>query len=289
MQNLYLNKKYFLLIFLFYCANSQSLYAKNKDFISEKEPFINNPDSQLDEVTNNNSGSKPFLSNKSKNTNFTYSKEEILTSKSEEFDILPTEDLMREHGLLSRLLLIYEEIIKRIDTKTDFPLSALDKASGIIKSFIEDYHEKLEENYIFPLFEKRKNFANKTGVNTLEAQLVKTLREQHNKGREITAKLRAIISGEKSINKSDKQIIKNLLKKTINMYRPHAAREDTVLFPKIRSLVSAKEFDVLGDKFEDLEHKLFGQNGFESMVGTVAGIEKELGIYKLDKFTPKSI
>jgi hypothetical protein len=38
-----------------------------------------------------------------------------MKSEKEEFAIPPTEDLMKEHGILSRVLLIYEEIIKRID------------------------------------------------------------------------------------------------------------------------------------------------------------------------------
>jgi hypothetical protein len=38
------------------------------------------------------------------------------------------------------------------------------------------------------------------------------------------------------------------------MYRPHESREDTVLFPAIRSLMTAKEYDDLGEQFEDREH-----------------------------------
>ena len=72
------------------------------------------------------------------------------------------------------------------------------------------------------------------------------------------------------------------------MYRPHEAREDTVLFPAIRSLMTAKEFDELGDQFEEKEHKLFGEHGFEDIVAQVAEIEKKLGIYDLAQFTPKA-
>lgn len=193
-----------------------------------------------------------------------------------EFEIPLTEDLMREHGVLNRILLIYEEIIKRIDTTTDFPLSALSKTVTIIQSFIEDYHEKLEENYVFPLFEKQNK----------EIRLVKTLRKQHRKGRAITAQLKEIITAKKSLSLNDKKKIKNLLQKFIIMYRPHEAREETVLFPQVRSLISEQEFEKLGEKFEDLEHKLFGEYGFESMVEAVAILEKELGIYSLEQFTP---
>jgi len=71
------------------------------------------------------------------------------------------------------------------------------------------------------------------------------------------------------------------------MYRPHEAREDTVLFPAFRKMVSQHEYDSLGEEFENNEHKLFGEEGFEMMVGKVADIEKKLGIYELAQFTPK--
>jgi hypothetical protein len=70
------------------------------------------------------------------------------------------------------------------------------------------------------------------------------------------------------------------------MYRPHAAREDTVLFPALRSVVTPSEFDPLGDQFEDQEHALFGPSGFEQVVAEVAKLEESLGIQDLAAFTP---
>lgn len=206
-------------------------------------------------------------------------KGKIMNHKEEEFEIPFTEDLMKEHGLLNRVLLIYEEIIRRIDTNTEFPIITLSKAVTIIKAFIEDYHEKLEEEYIFPLFEKHKK----------EIRLVRTLKTQHDRGREITTQLQKTVATTQPLDQKNKNLIKGLLKKFIRMYRPHEAREDTVLFPQIRSLISEKEFQKLSDIFEDTEHKLFGENGFESILQQVESIEKELNIYQLDLFTPTHI
>jgi len=199
-----------------------------------------------------------------------------MNKQKEKFEIPLTEDLMREHGILNRILLIYEEIIKRIENDIDFQIATLTNAVSIIKSFIEDYHEKLEETYVFPLFEKYKK----------ETKLIKTLKNQHNKGREITAQLQKLLTTNETLHQKNKKLIKILLQKFITMYRPHEAREDTVLFPQIRSLISEQEFKELGEKFEELEHKLFGEEGFEKMVKKVEDIEKELGIYQLEQFTP---
>ena len=51
--------------------------------------------------------------------------------------------------------------------------------------------------------------------------------------------------------------------------------------------MSPKEYDALGEKFEDLEHDLFGKEGYEKMVSQVAELEKKLGIYDLTQFTSK--
>jgi len=69
-------------------------------------------------------------------------------------EVSPPEDLMREHGVLRRILLMYEDIQGRLDQGKEFPPEALSSAAGIIQKFIEQYHEKLEEDYLFPRFKK---------------------------------------------------------------------------------------------------------------------------------------
>jgi hemerythrin-like domain-containing protein len=192
--------------------------------------------------------------------------------------VTPTEDLMREHGLLNRVLLIYEEALRRLPgPKRDMPPEALASAAGIIHHFIEDYHEKLEEDHLFPRFEKAHKLVD----------LVKILREQHQAGRRLTAQIEQVATPAAFKNDLDMLKLRNSLNAFIRMYRPHEAREDTVLFPAVRSIMSAHEYAVLGDQFEDREHELFGKEGFEGMVAKVAGIEQTLGIYDLAKFTPQ--
>jgi hypothetical protein len=69
-------------------------------------------------------------------------------------------------------------------------------------------------------------------------------------------------------------------------YRPHAAREDTDLFPKLREVVSAHEFDAIGEDMEKQEKQKFGDDSFE-MAAHVADLEKLVGIADLKQFTPK--
>src|ERR1043166_7469366 len=65
--------------------------------------------------------------------------------------VSPAEDLMREHGVLKRVLLIYREVIDRIDSKRDFPPDVVMSSAKLIRAFVEDYHEKLEKDYLFQI------------------------------------------------------------------------------------------------------------------------------------------
>ena len=50
-------------------------------------------------------------------------------------EVGPTEDLMREHGVINRVLLVYENLIGRIEQKQDFKPEVVTGAAGIIRNF----------------------------------------------------------------------------------------------------------------------------------------------------------
>ena len=68
--------------------------------------------------------------------------------------VTPPEDLMREHGVLDRVLLIYEAALRRFSANEDFDPAVLTDSAHIVRDFIEDYHEKSEEEHVFPHFKK---------------------------------------------------------------------------------------------------------------------------------------
>ena len=196
--------------------------------------------------------------------------------KGEE-EVGPAEDLMREHGVLKRILLIYEEARRRISARQDFPPATIVDSAHIIRSFIEEYHERLEEDHLFPRFRKAGKLV----------ELVDTLTTQHNVGRTVTTRILSLAQSP-SLNKAEeREKLSQQLEAFIRMYSPHEAREDTVLFPELHKIISRNEYDSLGEQFERVEHQQFGEEGFEGMVERVAAIEKQLGIYDLAQFTPK--
>jgi hemerythrin-like domain-containing protein len=193
-----------------------------------------------------------------------------------EADVSATEDLMREHGVLNRILLIYEAGLRRLRDKEDVSPEVFRRSADLVRRFVEDYHEKLEETFLFPEFERAAKLID----------LVRTLREQHEAGRRVTDVILRNATSDRFGRSESRRELTHACEAFIRMYRPHEAREDTVLFPALHRIVSAKKLAELGERFEEQEDRLFGDEGFAKNVAQVADIEKQLGIDNLQSFTP---
>ncbi len=199
------------------------------------------------------------------------------SAEKEDVEVSPAEDLMREHGILRRVLLIYEEWAGRLRLHQESEAGSLAESAGIIRSFVEDYHEKLEEEHIFPRARKVAGLA----------ELVDVLLRQHQAGGRLTTITLQLCGPQALRSGENRSRLAGCLRQFIHMYRPHAAREDTVLFPAFHAMMGEEEYDALGEAFENKENELFGENGFEHMVARVESIENRLGIYDLARFTPR--
>jgi hemerythrin-like domain-containing protein len=193
-----------------------------------------------------------------------------------EIEVTAVEDLMREHGILRRALLVYSETAIRLRKNApDVSPDALQKTAKLFRTFGEDYHEKkLEEAYIFPKIKEKG-----TGD---AAQYPDILMAQHTRGREITD---YIISVTNAAKLGANTAFSGILEGFVRMYEHHAAREDTIVFPAWKGVLTPGEYDELNDKFEDIEHEQFGEDGFEDAAKQIGEIEAALGMNDISKFT----
>jgi len=197
--------------------------------------------------------------------------------EAEEKEVTATEDLMREHGILRRALLVYQESVTKLrQDAAAFPADALEKTAQLFRVFGEDYHEKrLEEGYIIPLIKK---------VQGPVAAYGDMLLAQHARGREITDYLLSVSKADRIATNQVENVAKTL-ESFVRMYEHHAAIEDTVVFPAWKAATGSEEYDQLNDKFEDIENEVLGNDGFESALKRMEEIEAGLGLANLDMFT----
>jgi hemerythrin-like domain-containing protein len=132
-------------------------------------------------------------------------------------EVTATEDLMREHGVLRRALLVFLEVVPKLrQNAAGVDAAALQQTAKLFRTFGEDYHERmLEEQHIFPLIRKQgpelKRYSD-------------ILVEQHNRGREVTDYVLAVTNGPR-ISVAHVEPLAKVLETFVLMYQNHAARE----------------------------------------------------------------
>lgn len=193
-------------------------------------------------------------------------------------EVTATEDLMREHGVIRRALLVYYELVPKLrKNSAQVNAVAVQRTARLFRTFGEDYHERmLEEQHIFPLIRKQSKAM---------SVYVDTLIEQHNRGREITEYVLAVTKAGK-ISAAHAEPLAKVFESFTLMYENHAAREDTIIFPAWKKNFSNQQLDAISDQFEDIEHKMFGKDGFEDAEKQISAIEESLGFADLGQFTP---
>jgi hemerythrin-like domain-containing protein len=196
-------------------------------------------------------------------------------------EVTAAEDLMREHGVLRRALFVYSIAASRLRGGSSSGLpDALQKTARLFRAFGEEYHEKeLEEAYIFPALKKAGGAA---------AGYADILVAQHQRGRSITDYILRATRGTK-MDANNATPLATALETLVWMYRPHADREDTVVFPAWKQVLTDQQYDEMNDLFEDIEHTQFGKDGFEMAVRQISDIEAALGLADLAQFTPQRL
>jgi hemerythrin-like domain-containing protein len=191
-------------------------------------------------------------------------------------DVGSVEDLMREHGVLRRILLVYQQSAGRLRTSYGIDIGALNRAAQLFRTFGEDYHEKmLEESFIFPALRK---------IRGPVAAYPDVLIAQHHRGRKITDYI-IEVTGRKRLSGSHAVGLAHAFEAFALMYQNHAAREDTLVFPAWKQALAERDLDEIGDKFEDIEQQQFGKDGFQTIVDQIGEIEQVLGYADLAQFT----
>lgn len=195
----------------------------------------------------------------------------------EQMDVTATEDLMREHGILRRALLVYAEVASRLrQDEADVRADALGSTARLFRRFGEEYHERsLEEVHVFPPLIKRGGE---------HANLSKTWIVQHARAREITDYILAVTRSGR-VGPADREPLAQTLSGFVRMYQHHAAIEDTIIFPAWKAAISADQYRESTEQFEELERRLFGDDGFDDALAQVAAVERAVGLAELGTLT----
>lgn len=191
-------------------------------------------------------------------------------------EVTAVEDLMREHGVLRRILVVYSETAEILKEKPPPEIyGAIHRAAKLFDDFGVRHHEKaLEEAIIFPAL---------ANGDTEAARYIKPLIGQHTQAHRIAE----FILSETQQPEPHGWALVPVMEALVRMYRTHAAREDTIVFPAWKETQSKAQLDEMAERFEKIEQEQFGEGGFEKAVSEVAAIEEQLGVADLRHFTAR--
>lgn len=186
-------------------------------------------------------------------------------------------EIAREHAIADRILLICEAFAGKLERKQPLVPGTLVQAVELIRAFVQDRQEAQEEKYIYPPFQRA----------NLNTDLIRVLSEQHQAGRKlmegITAKLREQPSA------AGDAFIAESLRAFVRMYRPHLARENTVLLPEFRDLVSSKDYTGMENSFKSEDSRRQKEKGVENVMSLVGMLEGSLGISDIAHYGPSPL
>jgi len=185
--------------------------------------------------------------------------------------------LDRQHGVLCRAISILEEIRGGMDARMDLPPEIIQGTIETMRRIIVDYHQKLEEKYIYTAFDSAKKMGGLIGI----------LREQHDAGSQLTGVLGQLAAGFSVKDLERRRTLGSAIHQFSRMYRAHADREDTLLFPVLRQVVSPAVYEEMSGAIRKDEALFLGSNGFDEAIQKLASYEEILGIGDLAAFTPQ--
>jgi hemerythrin-like domain-containing protein len=193
-------------------------------------------------------------------------------------DVLtPMEDLACQHAVARRVLMVYHQMNSGATAgASPMPMQSITTAATMLRSMVEEFHAKFEEENVFPLFEK----ANKL------TDLVSTLRAQHAAAGRLTDSILQATQGA-ARNAPTEALTRDLMA-CARMIEAHTAYEETLLYPQIRTVASDTDYEQLWQALRDADRKKLGPEGVPGLLNKVADLERSAGIMGLAQFTPKA-
>jgi hypothetical protein len=193
----------------------------------------------------------------------------------------PGEALMRQHGMIGRVLLVYEETARRLadeGASLELPFrpdagfvtvsGVVRSAAHLIRTVVEEHHEAAEERLVFARLKE-------AGRST---RLVDALLDQHRRGRALTdAILRRV---EESRAGEHDAALAALLRDYSRLSRAHAAREDMLLMPSFKATLDGVAYRDVA--YELTHERPFSDDGWPTIEADIGAMEAALGMIGAD-------
>jgi hemerythrin-like domain-containing protein len=167
----------------------------------------------------------------------------------------PLEELREEHGAVMKALSILQGLTPKLDAQSPRAEEDLRRLLEFLTVFVDQCHHAKEEAFLFPAMEK---------AHTRNKPLIDELIFEHEKGRMMVVTLGAALERAARGEVRDAQPLVETIQEYVPLFRTHIRKENGILFPEARELLSERDRQVMAREFEELEEKRIGKGRHEA-------------------------
>jgi len=161
----------------------------------------------------------------------------------------PRGPLMIEHRLIERMISLIDQEVQKIERDKEVNQSFIDIAVDFVRTYADRTHHGKEEEILFRDLSKKKLSDN-------HAIIMEELIQEHIVGRTTTAE---IVKAADAYRKGYKAALSSIalnLKKLVDFYPGHIAKEDKVFFPGIMTYFTEAEQKSMLEEFWEFDRKM---------------------------------
>jgi hemerythrin-like domain-containing protein len=175
------------------------------------------------------------------------------------------QDLMREHGTITHVLKIMEQIISPDNRlETNVKLEYTEEIINFLKIFVDKCHHGKEEEYLFKELEKN-GVPNQGGP-------IGVMLQEHQLGRQYIGFM------TESLTSNDVKNFDSWGVKYINLLKVHIKKENEVLFVIADRILTEAVQNDLFTKFEQHEESVIGHGIHDKLDTMINKLSRELGV-----------
>jgi hemerythrin-like domain-containing protein len=155
---------------------------------------------------------------------------------------------IEEHALIRRMISVLEVLGSDLKEGRPRAVASLREAITFVRGFSDKCHHGKEERILFPLLAAKNQ--------TMARMPVRILTSEHDAGRTLIAKLEAALDRLEAGDADDFAEPAEALTLYTTMLRKHIDKEEDIVFPLAKTMISDEEASALVEQFEAVEEEL---------------------------------
>jgi hemerythrin-like domain-containing protein len=156
---------------------------------------------------------------------------------------------MIEHRLIERMISLIDREVRKIERDRTVNQSFVDSTVDFVRTYADRTHHGKEEEILFRDLSRKKLSEN-------HAIIMNELIREHIAGRATTAEIVKTADAYRKGDKAALALVTRNLKKLVDFYPGHIAKEDKVFFPAVMAYFTESEQQSMLEEFREFDRKM---------------------------------